>query len=105
MEKYNPGSDTWSSKASMMKSLTTHKAVKSGTKVYISGGASHDSWYIKDTYIYDCILDTWTRGSDLNQARAYHIMSIVDGKIHVMGGFCDDGVAYNVEFMDSTSGI
>lgn len=63
-----------------------------GDDIYVSGGLrSGEFWK------YDNVFETWTRGTNLLNARRRHAMSAVDDAIFVLGGFDEDLVLDSVE--------
>ena len=57
-------------------------------KIYIIGGSASDreQWRLDSVDIYDPTAGTWTKGKSMNHARGVASVSVVNGKIYVMGG-------------------
>jgi len=59
--------------------------------IYVVGGETTFFPFTKTSKveIYDPKTDTWDKGTDLRNARAYHVSEVVDGKIYIIGGVDD----------------
>ena len=88
VEMYDPVTDTWTSKAEMPSPRSADTCVVNG-KIYVIGGSTRNNkqWRRLDTVeVYDPATDTWAKRKKMNQARSGAAVSVVDGKIYVMGG-------------------
>ena len=88
VEMYDPVTDTWTSKAEMPAPRSADTCVVNG-KIYVIGGSTRNNkqWRRLDTVeVYDPATDTWAKRKKMNQARSGAAVSVVDGKIYVMGG-------------------
>jgi len=59
-------------------------------KIYVIGGWFHSIQgpIYATVEVYDPVTDTWMKGSDIPVTTAEFSASVVDGKIHVIGGRC-----------------
>ena len=98
VEVYDPVTDTWIHKSDMLTPRFGLSCSAVNEKIYAIGGwtpmpgasgvRSVDT--IEATAAveeYDPITDTWTKKSELSMPRAYASISVLDGKIYVIGGF------------------
>ena len=93
VEEYDPVTDTWSTKSEMptaRQALTT--SVVDG-KIYAIGGGeapNNNSYGGAESYTtveeYNPATDIWTTKTPMLTARWGHSMSVVDGKIYIIGG-------------------
>lgn len=87
--EYDPKFDTWTRKADMPTPRMGISTVTVGERyIYAIGGTSDlDQFNIVTTVeIYDTKTDTWDKGVDLLEPRAYHVSAIAAGEIYVIGG-------------------
>jgi len=87
VEAYNPVSDIWSSKASLLKARWGHTADVVDGKIYVMGG-SHSTLgeASADMEVYDPGTDSWNSVGIMPSARIGFGSCVVNGKIYVMGG-------------------
>ncbi len=91
VEMYDPTTDTWMQKADMPTPRNTGTCVVDG-KIYAIGGIAFNNvkkkkpWRLDTVEVYDPATDTWAKGKKMNHARDGAAISVVDGKIYVMGG-------------------
>ena len=91
VEMYDPATDTWTQKADMPTPRETSTCVVDG-KIYAIGGAASTNykknkpWRLATVEVYDPATDTWAKVRDMNHARAYAALSVVNGEIYAMGG-------------------
>lgn len=85
VEMYDPATDTWTKKADMPAPRSGSSCVVDG-KVYLIGGANKKQHRLENVEVYDPSTDTWARAKSMNHARSGAAISVVDGKIYVMGG-------------------
>ncbi|MXY28469.1 hypothetical protein F4Y59_09970 [Candidatus Poribacteria bacterium] len=87
VEMYDPTTDTWTQKADMPTPRNTRACVVDG-KIYAIGGHSSEMepFRLDTVEVYDPVTDTWAKGKNMNHARTGAAVSVVDGKIYVMGG-------------------
>ena len=85
VEEFNPATNTWTLKSSVMPHprVNSAAAVLNG-KVYIIGGASHGALSTVD--VYDPLLDQWTTGVSLPTPRRLLGAAVVDNTIYAVGG-------------------
>ena len=91
VEMYDPVTDTWTQKADMPTIRSAGTCVVDG-KIYVIGGTAFNNikkkkpWRLDTVEVYDPATDTWAKARKMNHARAGPAISVVDGKIYVMGG-------------------
>ncbi|MYC75506.1 hypothetical protein F4X10_07050 [Candidatus Poribacteria bacterium] len=91
VEMYDPITDTWTQKADMPTPRITRTCVVDG-KIYASGGRAPNNikkkkpWRLDTVEVYNPTTNTWTKAKKMNHARSGTAISVVDGKIYVMGG-------------------
>lgn len=91
VEMYDPVTDTWTQKADMPTLRGAGTCVVDG-KIYVIGGTAFDNvqkkkpWRLDTVEVYDPATDTWAKARKMNHARSGAAISVVDGKIYVMGG-------------------
>ena len=85
VEMYDPITDTWTPKADMPAPRSAATCAVSG-KIYLIGGANKKQHRSEIVDVYDPATDTWARAKSMNHARSGAAISVVDGKIYVMGG-------------------
>ena len=91
VEMYDPATDTWIQKTDMPTARSTRTCVVNG-KIYAIGGMAPNNlrqnkpWRLDTVEVYDPATDTWAKVKKMNHARSGPAISVVDGKIYVMGG-------------------
>jgi hypothetical protein len=99
MYRYDPGSDTWDTMASMPQAVAMGTAVyySPTNKIYVFGGADFNSGdNFNTTQIYDIAANSWTTGANMPDVRSFSAGGYVSatGKIYILSG-------YNTGFVDS----
>ena len=91
VEMYDPATDTWMPKADMPTPRSAATCVVDG-KIYVIGGSAPQNikkkkpWRLDTVEVYDPATDTWAKAKNMNHARSSAAISVVDGKIYIMGG-------------------
>lgn len=91
VEMYDPVTDRWTQKADMPTPKDTNTCVVDG-KIYAIGGTAlnnikkKEPWRLDTVAVYDPTTDRWEKVRNMNHARAGAAVSVVAGKIYVMGG-------------------
>ena len=87
IEMYDPATDTWTQKADMPVPRSGSACVVDG-KIYVIGGsaAGRKQRRLDSVDVYDPATDTWTKAKSMNHARGVPAVSVVNGKVYVMGG-------------------
>jgi len=94
VEAYNPGRDTWETKASLPLPMSWMKAVSLNGNIYVTGGLG---WYALNTLgIYNPQTDSWAQKASMSTARFEHGAVALNGKIYVFGGANFDNNGYLV---------
>jgi len=84
-EEYDPASDTWATRASLLRGRQSPGLVAIGGYIYAVGGGS--AWSaLGSVERYDPTADTWVPVSSLNRSRAGTGTAVAGGGIYVMGG-------------------
>jgi N-acetylneuraminic acid mutarotase len=87
VEVYDPGSDTWTQKASIPTPRTALAVGVVGSKIYAIGGAPVvQGAGLTTVEIYQPLTDTWEKGTDMPTARVFLGAGTVDNKIYAVGG-------------------
>jgi N-acetylneuraminic acid mutarotase len=85
---------TWTQKADMPTARWAHSSAVVDGKIYVIGGLMSEPSFLNGKPIsaveeYDPATDTWTRKTDMPEARGYlhgSSLPVVDGKIYAIGG-------------------
>ncbi|MGD0203267.1 MAG: kelch repeat-containing protein [Candidatus Bathyarchaeia archaeon] len=90
-EVYDPGTNTWETKASMPTPRADLSASVVNGKIYLIGGEGYSSIspYYSETNvneIYNPATNTWTTGTPIPTAVYGYASTVIDGKIHIIGG-------------------
>lgn len=90
VHEYDPVTDTWISKADIPTGRVGLSTSVLDGKIYTFGGhigTGLPSLALATVEIYDPVMDTWTKTSDMLTARVAARTSVVNGKIYVIGGY------------------
>jgi N-acetylneuraminic acid mutarotase len=90
-EVYNPGTNSWEIKASMPIPRADLSASVVNGKIYLIGGEEYSSTspYYRETNVnevYNPANDTWTTEAPIPSAVYGYASTVVNGKIHIIGG-------------------
>jgi N-acetylneuraminic acid mutarotase len=90
-EVYDPGTNTWKTEASMPAPRSDLSASVVNGKIYLIGGKEYSSTnpYYSETdvnEIYEPANNTWTTGTPIPTAVYGYASTVIDGKIHIIGG-------------------
>ena len=90
-EVYDPGTNTWETEASMPTPRADLSASVVNGKIYLIGGEEYSSTspYYHETNVnevYDPATNTWTTGTPIPSAVYGYASTVIDGKIHIIGG-------------------
>jgi N-acetylneuraminic acid mutarotase len=91
-EVYDPKTDTWTTKPSLPKEVTSPVSIAIGTKIYLMGGRTFVNDISDFNQVYDTKKETWTSAKPLPtkiDAAAGASLTSTDHKIYVFGGFTD----------------
>ncbi len=91
VEAYDPGTNTWSSKASMPTARERLRAVAYVGKILAFGGSTGSS--MATVELYDPLTNSWSTANALSVPRATFGAAEVDGKIFAVGGYSGGVVA------------
>jgi hypothetical protein len=102
-ELYDPGSNTWSSAASMANARENATAtLLANGKVLVAGG--DHGVYLASAELYDPASNTWSPAGSLVAARANDTVTLLaDGKVLAAGGVGSSGALASAEVYDPTS--
>jgi N-acetylneuraminic acid mutarotase len=95
VEAYNFATNTWTTRASLPIALSNTNGVGNiGGKLYLSGGffetADGASGWSRRLYVYEPGRNTWTRRADLPRKIGQGVTGVINGKLYVLAGSCDD---------------
>jgi non-specific serine/threonine protein kinase len=88
-EVYDPGSNSWSAKASFPDERCYPAGGAIGTKIYIAGGCDGCDCRVGTTNalaVYDPKSDAWTSGATMPTPRSSAAVGVISGKLYVAGG-------------------
>ena len=90
-EVYDPGTNTWRTEASMPTPRAYLSASVVNGKIYLIGGEGYSSIspYSGETNVnevYDPATNTWTTGTPMPTAVYGYASTVIDSKIHIIGG-------------------
>ena len=91
-EVYDPETDTWTTKPSLLKGVTAPVSTAIGTKIYLMGGRTFVNDCSDFNQVYDTEKETWTSAKPVPtkiDAAAGASLSSTDQKIYLLGGFTD----------------
>lgn len=96
VEAYDFGTNSWAERAPLPVALYNANGVGNiGGKLYLSGGVVEDPWdwssgLVNHLYEYDPNRNTWTRKADMPKRTAAGVTGVINGKLYVLAGTCDD---------------
>ena len=102
VEVYDPKTDTWATRADMP-TARSHMTVSAfGGKIYAIGGglpprSRGGPAYLALLEVYDTATNRWAPAADLPTPRGVLSSSVIDGRIHVMGGSISSGPGSSAE--------
>jgi hypothetical protein len=104
LERYDPGTQTWTRLSQKPTPVADVKAVVIGGKMYVPGGRrSRPLDDIMTAFeVYDFRTDTWQQLPDLPAPRSAYGLAAVEGKLLLFGGW--DGRAYRAEVLEYDPG-
>jgi CARDB/Kelch motif len=87
VEEYNPTTDSWRIRASLMTATWSAGAALANGKIYIIGGAPGcGTTYSSAVQEYDPSTDTWRTRASMPTQRENLVAATVNGKIYAIGG-------------------
>jgi hypothetical protein len=92
VEKYDPGTDQWSSMESKPTPVTDVSAAIIAGRIYVPGGLTPSGELSKALEIYSPIEDRWERGADLPFGISAYALVAYEGNLYLIGGW--DGGGY-----------
>jgi N-acetylneuraminic acid mutarotase len=101
VEEYDPVTDTWTKKADMLTPRGYLATSAVNGKVYAIGGSDFVDGkvvYLPTVEEYDTMTDTWTKKADMLTPRFAHSISVVNGKIYVIGGWIEWAISTVEEY-------
>lgn len=90
---YDPSTDTWTGRRSMPKPLAGLGAALIGDRIYVVGGAHHETNATAHLFEYDPATDTWTERASMPTRREHLAAVAIDGRLYVVGGRVTDDPA------------
>ncbi|MBN2316876.1 MAG: hypothetical protein JXM79_23310, partial [Sedimentisphaerales bacterium] len=103
LEVYDPATDTWVTKRSMLTPRGLAGASAVNGKIYVMGGVvgSTHNPSLSTVEVYDPETDTWTPKANLPTARSFPALCAVNGRIYAIGGGTYGGATFStVEIYD-----
>eukprot|EP00457_Paulinella_chromatophora_P001289 gb/GEZN01001291.1/.p1 GENE.gb/GEZN01001291.1/~~gb/GEZN01001291.1/.p1 ORF type:complete len:881 (-),score=138.65 gb/GEZN01001291.1/:518-3046(-) len=106
VERYDERYNQWEPVASMNVARQGCAAAVLDNRIYVTGGMyfeeDEDSWnYLSSVERYDPMNDRWEMVARMLYNRNFHAASMLDGQIHVMGGWSEENVLNTVERYDA----
>jgi N-acetylneuraminic acid mutarotase len=87
VEAFDVAENRWTIVSPLPKPVHHASAIAVGGKVYVFGGFTGVASTPVDTlYIYDPLTDRWSRGADLPDSTGGVALTVVEGRIHMLGG-------------------
>ena len=92
VERYDIGTDTWTTVAPLPTAVSDAAAVATGGKLYIVGGCNGATFtFFNTVFVYNPTTNTWSSAAPMPTARASLVAGIVGSNLYAIGGW--DGVA------------
>jgi N-acetylneuraminic acid mutarotase len=87
-EAYDPGLGRWEELPALPEAVHHLAAAATADRVYIAGGYTdlRFSAMSRHAFAYDPEIRIWTAIADLSAPRAAHAMTVLEGKLYVVGG-------------------
>ena len=86
VEAYDPGTDTWTTKAAMSAPRHVLGVGAIDGKLYAEGGFGGPSVFLTKLEAYDPVADAWTTKASMPTARAWVSVGVVGGILYAVGG-------------------
>jgi N-acetylneuraminic acid mutarotase len=106
-EAYDPKTDTWKTIQSMSVPRSNTQTIVLGGKIYVFGGYTsgpNAPVCTGSAERYDPKTDTWKTLKPMEQGKAYHRVTICNGRIYVIGGSEEGTILSSVESYDPKTG-
>jgi N-acetylneuraminic acid mutarotase len=104
---YDVGTDTWSSRAPMLRAGRDLAAVTVDGRPLVLGGYMstwvYDAGYSRLVQQYDATTDTWTERTDMYIPRSDFAVALIDGTVYVAGGANWDPALVEVSAYDAAA--
>ncbi len=97
--KYDIGSDTWTQLTAVSGIAFSAVAVIDGL-IYVAGGDEFGSGAVGTLRIFNPVLETWSYGSSMAEAREYAAYGVIDNRLYVAGGTGNAGDLTTAEVYD-----
>ncbi|MEN6428514.1 MAG: LamG-like jellyroll fold domain-containing protein [Phycisphaerales bacterium] len=94
VDAYDPATDTWTTKASMLTARAFFSSCATSGKIYAIGGCVTGAYNSSETFsieAYDPATDTWSWMPDMQFKRKGLASAAVNGKIYAIGGVPNAG--------------
>lgn len=86
LEVYDPGADTWSTRAPMPRGVCAYAIAALEGDIHVFGGWDGQD-FVDDVLVYHPDEDVWSPASPLPTARGYAGAAAIEGQIYVVGGY------------------
>lgn len=83
---YDPESDSWTTKTSMMTGRSYAMAGVINGRFYVAGGMGLDNSYLNIMEVYDPASDNWVTNASMLTTKYQAAVGVIDGKLYVAGG-------------------
>ncbi|MFV5997669.1 carboxypeptidase regulatory-like domain-containing protein [Streptomyces sp. NPDC056231] len=100
---YAPGAQTWSALPNLSVAREAPQAAAYGGKLYVFGGWGADSAPVPKTEIYDPLTGAWSTGADNPKPYAGAAVTVLGGKIYIVGGCASTCGTTDVQMYDPAS--
>lgn len=84
--RYNPGTNTWATMASLPSARSGAAAAAIGGYIYVAGGDDSAGNPTDTLYRYDVAGNSWTAMAPMPAARSGQFVGALNGRLHVVGG-------------------
>jgi len=103
VREYDPGTEIWTSKASMTTARHGHQVAVYDKKIWIMGGRFAASNYLKTVEVYDPVTDSWSAGPNLTIPRFWPVAWVGNGQLFIGGGRNTSTYQSTIESYDPVS--
>ncbi|XP_077295045.1 uncharacterized protein LOC143917413 [Arctopsyche grandis] len=110
VERWNSDTKIWETISPLKVAINRHSACVIADRIYVTGGCiKENNKYesLNKVQIYSVKSDSWTYGTQMNQARHNHSSAVFNGKLYVAGGLIAQTNTHlaSVEFFDPISNV
>jgi N-acetylneuraminic acid mutarotase len=84
---YNPATNSWTTKASMLTARRNHAGAVINEKLYVAGGNDNSDGTLKTAEVYDPVTNRWTSIASMPTEQGGAASTVASGKLFVIGGY------------------